>query len=271
MFFLPAAHAFERPFHDEGGELFAVDFGKHDEDVGESAVRDPHLLAIEHEAAVGLLRRAGLGAERVRTGAGLAQAVRAHELAGCQLRQVLLLLLLGSKEHQRQRTEIGLCAECRSERGGARHLLAHDHRGHFVEAEAAIRLGDVGAEQPELAAPLQQLARERPLFLLETIELGQHLVVDKGLRRLSDEAMFGGQALGGEHGVRVCILDQPLATLQDGDRACGCDCHLLLPWTLVRSIDRHRGGGEHRENKPQRHRDTENLCVFVSPWLIDPL
>src|SRR5436190_21386801 len=32
--------------------------------------------------------------------------------------------------------------------------------------------------------------------------------------------------------------------------------------------NRHRGGGAHRENKPQRHKDTEKLCVSVSPWLI---
>src|SRR5438477_769506 len=35
--------------------------------------------------------------------------------------------------------------------------------------------------------------------------------------------------------------------------------------------DGHGGGREHRENKPQRHKDTENLCVSVSPWLIYPL
>ena len=28
--------------------------------------------------------------------------------------------------------------------------------------------------------------------------------------------------------------------------------------------NRHRGGGAHRENEPQRHKDTENLCVGVS-------
>src|SRR5947207_7958231 len=39
---------------------------------------------------------------------------------------------------------------------------------------------------------------------------------------------------------------------------------------VARPDNRHGGGGAHRENKPQRHKDTENLCVSVSPWLILP-
>ena len=40
-------------------EVLAVDLGEDDEDVGEAAVGDPHLLAVQHEAAVGLPRRRG--------------------------------------------------------------------------------------------------------------------------------------------------------------------------------------------------------------------
>ena len=39
----------------------------------------------------------------------------------------------------------------------------------------------------------------------------------------------------------------------------------------VRPGHGHRGSGEHRENEPQRHKDTEVLCVSVSPWLNYPL
>ena len=55
VLFLAARHAGPLAFDDEGGEVLAVDLGEHDEDVGEAAVGDPHLLAGEHEAAVGLL------------------------------------------------------------------------------------------------------------------------------------------------------------------------------------------------------------------------
>ena len=57
VLFLAARHAAERALDDERGELLAVDLGEDDEQVGEAAVGDPHLLAVQHEAAVGLPRR----------------------------------------------------------------------------------------------------------------------------------------------------------------------------------------------------------------------
>src|SRR5262245_17197694 len=36
------------PFDDERAELVAIDFGEDDEDVGETTVGDPHLLAVEN-------------------------------------------------------------------------------------------------------------------------------------------------------------------------------------------------------------------------------
>ena len=89
VLFLAARHAAERALDDEGGEVLAVDLGEDDEDVGEAAVGDPHLLAVQDEAAVGLSRRARLRAERVGAGARFAEAVGADDLAGHQPRQVL--------------------------------------------------------------------------------------------------------------------------------------------------------------------------------------
>ena len=81
VLFLARAEAAERALDDERGELLAVDLGEDDEDVGEAAVRDPHLLARERPAAVRLLRGPGLGGERVGSGAGLAERVGADDLA----------------------------------------------------------------------------------------------------------------------------------------------------------------------------------------------
>src|SRR5215204_4358901 len=36
------------PFDDERAEFIAINFGENDEDVGEAAVGDPHLLAVEN-------------------------------------------------------------------------------------------------------------------------------------------------------------------------------------------------------------------------------
>ena len=94
VLFVAGAHAWESALDDEGGEVLAVDFREHDEDVGEAAVGDPHLLAGQREAAVRQLRGArGMRAERIGSRAGLAERIRADQLAGDQLRQIAGFLL----------------------------------------------------------------------------------------------------------------------------------------------------------------------------------
>src|SRR5262249_31361980 len=101
VLFLAAAHAWERAFDDEGGKLVAVDFGEHDEEVGESPVGDPHLSAAQDEAAVGLPCRPRFRAERVRSRSRLAERIRADELAAQKTGQILLLLRFGAKKDER--------------------------------------------------------------------------------------------------------------------------------------------------------------------------
>ena len=93
VLFVARAHARESALDDEGGEVLAVDLGEHDEDVGEAAVGDPHLLAGQREAAVGQPDRAGGGAERIGSRPRLAQRIGADHLAGDQLRQIARLLI----------------------------------------------------------------------------------------------------------------------------------------------------------------------------------
>ena len=97
VFFLAVADAGKAAFDEEGGELLAVDLGEDDEEVGEAAVGDPHLLAAEREAAVGMPGRARLRAERIRAGARLAQRICADHLAADEPRQVLRLLRLACR------------------------------------------------------------------------------------------------------------------------------------------------------------------------------
>ena len=111
VFFLAARHARPLALDDEGGEVLAIDLGKDDEDVGEAAVGDPHLLARHDEAAIGLLHRPRLRPHGVRAGAGFAEAVGADDCTGNQARQVLLFLCLGAEHVDRQNGEVGLRAE----------------------------------------------------------------------------------------------------------------------------------------------------------------
>ena len=89
----PVLTPVEAALDDEGGEVLAVDLGKYDEDVGEAAVGNPHLLACEREPAVGQPNRTRGGAERIRSRARLAQRIRADHLAGNELRKIASFLI----------------------------------------------------------------------------------------------------------------------------------------------------------------------------------
>ena len=142
----------------------------------------------------------------------------ADGLARQEFREVSLFLRFGAEEKQRDHCEVCLRAEARAERRRVRQLLADDDRRHLVEADAAVDLGDVDAEQTEIAAAAHQFARERPVLLFEPIELWHHLVVDELPRRLADQAMFLGQAFRREDGVGVRRFEQPCAAAQNRDR-----------------------------------------------------
>ena len=215
MLFLAARDAGKRALDDEGGEVLAVDLGEDDEDVGEAAVGDPHLLAVQHEAAVRLSRGRRLCAERVRSGSRLAEAVRADDFAGHQLRQIFALLRIRAEERQRQDREIRLRAEGRREGRGPRHPLAHNHRRDLVELHAAVLFGDVDREKSQLAAAHQKLSRDGPVLLLQPVQLRQDLVHDELFGRTGDEALLFGQAFRRADGLGLRGGQQPLAAPQD--------------------------------------------------------
>src|SRR5690606_34565404 len=92
-----ALHAF---FEDEAADLAVVvaadHLGPHHEDVGDGRVGDPHLVAGELVAAIGL-DGAGLHAAGIGAVVGLGQSEAAYPFAAGQLGQVLLFLLFGAE------------------------------------------------------------------------------------------------------------------------------------------------------------------------------
>jgi len=97
VLFLAVAHPGKRALDDERGELLAVDFGKDDEQIGETAVGDPHLLAGQPPRSVGLPHGLCARAERVRSRSRLAEAVGADQLTAGDARQILLLLRVAAE------------------------------------------------------------------------------------------------------------------------------------------------------------------------------
>src|SRR4029077_19990187 len=84
----------------------------------------------------------------------------------------------------------------------------------------AVRLRHVDAEQPEGRAAQDEIARERPVLLLELFELRQHFRVDELLRGPADEAVLVGEPFRREHAVGARRLEQPLAAAKNRRLSC---------------------------------------------------
>ena len=230
VLFLAGTDAGERALDQKSGELSGRevcaglnDLGEHHEQIGEAAVRDPHLLAGQQEAAVWLRHGASLGTERVRARARLRQCIRADHFAGDERRQVLRLLRLRSEAEQRGDRQARLGAERRRKRRAAADGLSDDQRRRLVQRDAAERLGHIGPEQPELAASPDQVARQRPVLCLQLVEDRQHFVVDEVLGRPADQPVLLAQPLGREHRCRIDFLGQPGSAAD-----CRCRRHQFL-------------------------------------------
>ena len=218
VLFLAAADPAKGPFDDEGGEVFAVHLGEDNHDVGKTAVGDPHLLARQREAAVRLTGRLCPGAKGVRPRPRFAERVGADHLAGDQLRQIPLLLVVGAEHQDRQDAEVRLRAIRGAERGRPGDVLGHDERRHLVELDTAIGFRHVDAQQAQLTTSAQQPAGEIPVLLLEPIDGRHDFRRGELLGGLRDEPVIVGHALGRERTVRPRRFNQP------GAAACRSRC-----------------------------------------------
>ena len=157
-----------------------------------SARRDPHLLAVE-PVDVAVPAGRGLEVAGVRADTGFGQA-EGGELLAARLRdQPALALLLGPPLEEGQRVEADMDALDDTERGvGTFELLAQDREARVVHPAAAVRLGDRGAEEPELAHLLEQFAVD--LALLVPVPDERHdLRLREGPHALLDEPVLVGQ------------------------------------------------------------------------------
>jgi hypothetical protein len=156
----------------EGGHAaragLGIGLGIDDEHVGVGAVRDPHLVAVQHEAVA-----APLGAQAHRhdvgPGAGLAHRERTDVLAGHELRQVARLLFRAAVAADLVHAEVRVRAVRQPDgRARAAHLLHRDDVREVAEAGPAVFLVDGHAEQAERAELAPEVHRE----LVRPVDLG---------------------------------------------------------------------------------------------------
>ena len=106
LFFRAHGKSRRPTLNDERREFFAIDFRENSENIRESAVGDPHFLAVQDPmAAVRRQRGAGAGILRVGTCLRLGETVRGQPFAGGEFGQIFFLLLLGAEINDGQRAD----------------------------------------------------------------------------------------------------------------------------------------------------------------------
>ena len=123
-----------------------------------------------------VLGEAGSGpcAERIGAAAGLRQGISGHLLPGGDLRQPAGLLFRRAEEDDRQRADAGVRPEGGRPCAVAGLRFGHQHGGDLVESQASVLLGDVHAQQAQVAGLGEQLAQERVVLLLQPIDQRHH-------------------------------------------------------------------------------------------------
>ena len=167
-------------------------------EVRDAGVRDEALAAVEDVLVAvadrGRPHRGGVGA-----GAGFGQRVRGQPLAGRELRQVALLLLLRARELEPERAELLHGEQQAARRADLRDLLDRDEREQRAGAGAAPLLVVEEAEELVLAEELDDVPRE----LVRLVDLGRtrrDALARERAHELADLPLLLGQDVPG-HGA----------------------------------------------------------------------
>ena len=196
-----------------------------DGDVGDRAVGDPHLLAVQ-DPVVAVAAGAGPHRAGVRAGVGLGQAEAADRLAGGHPRQPLLLLLLRApapdREHRQRALDRDQAADAAS-----RRPRAPCRRGRRRWRRRRRSRSPRGACRARRACPVRAPARSGIVRLLEPVADVRHdLVADEGADGVADVALLVGEeavdgevVVGADRGAAVVVviafLDARFSKIED--------------------------------------------------------
>ncbi len=166
--------------------------GPHHEDVGDRGVGNPHLAAGQ-SVAVGDFLGAGLHAVGIGAGIRLGQAEAADPLAGGELGQVFLALVLVAIGVDRVHHQRGLHRVHRAIAGiDALDLARHQAIGDVAGIGAAIFFRQRDADQAKLAHLVEDLAVGL-LFEIGLDDARLQLVLRIGARGVADHALVFGE------------------------------------------------------------------------------
>src|SRR5690606_25187287 len=161
-------------------------------DVGQVAVGDPHLGAVDHPVAA-IPARVRLHVRRIGAAMRLGQAKAADDLTGSHARQPLAPLLVAAVGEDRIHAQRTLHAdEAADARVAAFQFLADQAVLHTAHAGAAVFFRQRGTEQAEAGDLRDQLAWETAL--VEALaDDRQYLLVGESRHRVLDHPLLVGQ------------------------------------------------------------------------------
>ncbi len=212
-----AGHQPRSPLDDEGGEFVPVHFGEDDEDIGEAAVRDPHLLPFENiSAAVFCKRGLRFRCQSIRARSGFGQAIGGDPLTCGQFRQIFFPLFRCPEVDDRQRSDRRVSSKAGAEGRHDRDLFSDKCRTHLVESKPAVVFGDVDPQQIKLTCLDQQLASQGPVLGVNLFCSRQHLLAHKLIRDRGEHPLFLADILAGEDLLRTSIFIDETGTRDNG-------------------------------------------------------
>src|SRR6185369_11023840 len=106
------------------------------------------------------------------------------------LRKIFLLGSFSGKINNGQQANTTLSSERSCERGRASNIFADERSTRLVQSESAILFRNVRADQAKLGSFVDQLASQLPVVLLEFIDPGIDLVIDKLPSGVGDHAVL---------------------------------------------------------------------------------
>ena len=182
------AQARHAAIQNKATDFALVVLGPHHAHIGNRAVGDPHLAAVQRPAAVHLAG-ASFHAGRVGAGIRLGQAKAAHPLAGGQLGQVFVALGIGAVGVNRVHHQRALHTHCRAiARIHPLDFARHQAVGHMAQAGAAPVV-QRAAQEAQLAHLAHDFAVEA-LFAVGGQHARQQLVLTVGAGAVAHHALF---------------------------------------------------------------------------------
>ena len=196
-------------FHQERRKFLATNLRKHGEQIGESGIGDPHLLAVQ-DVVLAIFRkfRPRPAVHRIRTRSRLRERICSHHFSGRQPGQILFLLLFRPEINDGQSPDSRMSAPGRREAGVLGDVIGDDRGGDFIHFQAAVRLRNLHARKPQLPSLLQQIARDLKFLVFDALDVGKNLVDRKLFGSLPDQRVLLAEIFGSKYFRRLPLFQK---------------------------------------------------------------